>query len=324
MRQPGTDWREQVAPDEAQHHARVAAVIAAVQRSRAGRFGTGRALHRKGLLAATGTVEVFDGLPAHARHGLFAVPGSHRALVRLSNGGPDIQSDRRPDIRGFALKVMDLSGAAALGGTTDHQDFLLINQDRFASKDSREFVDFLEAAIPSPLAGIGHLFKAHGPLGGLARLRTLLSMLGKRFAGFAAERFDTVVPLRCGPYAVRVRLAPAGSPPPAGRARDIVGDMRERLAAGPVSWTIELQFFVDERLTPIEDASVPWPVAETPVVVAGRLTLPQQGPDAATDALAEAARFDPWGGLEEHRPLGEIMRARKVAYLESQKGRGAA
>jgi hypothetical protein len=35
-------------------------------------------------------------------------------------------------------------------------------------------------------------------------------------------------------------------------------------------------------------------------------------------------RFDPWSGLLAHRPLGEVMRARKVAYLVSQKGRGAA
>ena len=39
--------------------------------------------------------------------------------------------------------------------------------------------------------------------------------------------------------------------------------------------------------------------------------------------VAEAAKFDPWGGLAAHRPLGEGMRARKVAYFESQKGRGA-
>ena len=37
----------------------------------------------------------------------------------------------------------------------------------------------------------------------------------------------------------------------------------------------------------------------------------------------EGLRFDPWGGLADHRPLGEIMRARKVAYFHSQKSRGA-
>ena len=84
-----------------------------------------------------------------------------------------------------------------------------------------------------------------------------------------------------------------------------------------------MQFFVDEATTPIEDTSVAWPEGETRIATVARLVLPQQGVDAAA-AEAEAARFDPWGGFLAHRPLGEIMRARKVAYFESQKGRNAA
>jgi len=323
MKQPSTEWREQVAPDEAAHLVRVAKVIGDLQRARSKKFGQGRALHRKQLLAATGTLEVFADLPDHARHGLFATPGRHRALVRLSNGGPDIQGDRVPDIRGFAVKILDVSGEAALGGTTDHQDFLMINQDRAPGANSREFIDFMEAATAGPLPGILHLFTAHGLGGGLSRLRDLFGMLNKKFNGFAAERFNTVAPICCGPYAVRVRLAPAGNPPPSRRAKDIVADMRERLAVGSLAYDLELQFFVDEATTPIEDASVAWPKEETPIVTVARLILPQQGVDAAA-AEAEAARFDHWCGLVAHRPLGELMRARKVAYFESQKGRGAA
>ncbi len=322
MKQPSTQWQERIAPDEAAFLVRVATVIGELQRRKSAKFGPGRALHRKQLLAATGTLEILDGLPDHARHGLFARPGRHRALVRLSSGAPDLQPNKLPDIRGFALKVLDIQGEGALGGATDHQDFLMINQDRAPANDLREFVDFMEAATPGPLAGIAHLFKAHGPFGGLGRLRLLLSILGRKFRGFAAERFDTVVPVQCGPYAVRVRLKPAGNPPPQGRSKDIAQDMRERLAIGPLHWDLELQFFVDETTTPIEDASKPWPDSETPIVTVARLTLPQQGAEAAA-AEAEAARFDPWGGLAAHRPLGEVMRARKAAYQVSQKGRDA-
>jgi hypothetical protein len=322
VKQPSTEWRERIAPDEAAYFTRVATVIGGLQRAKSAKFGPGRALHRKQLLAATGTLDVLADLPDHARHGVFATPGRHRSLVRLSNGGPDVQANKLPDIRGFALKVLDVAGEGALGGMTDHQDFLMINQDRTPTADSREFIDFLEAATSGPLAGILHFFKAYGPLGGFARLRDLFGMLGKRFDGFAVERFNTVAPLCCGPYVVRVRLKPAGNPPPAARSKDIVEDMRERLAVGPLTWDLELQFFVDEAITPIEDASKAWPDAETPIVTVARLTLPQQGVDAVA-AEAEAAKFDPWSGLAAHRPLGEVMRARKVAYFGSQKGRGA-
>jgi hypothetical protein len=322
MRPPSTAWQERIPADEEAHHKRVAEVIGALQRSRSARFGAGRALHRKQLLATTGTLEVLDALPGPARHGLFAVPGSHRVLARFSNGGPEVQADRIPDIRGFALKVFDIAGPSALGGTTDHQDFLMINQDRLPTRDSREFIDFMEAATRGPVSGLFHLFQAHGLGGGLARVRELFAALGKKFNGFAAERFNTAAPLCCGPYAVKVRLKPVGNPPPSARSKDIVADLRERLAIAPVRWDMELQFFVDEATTPIEDASCVWPDAETPIVTVARLTL-----GAATDAaakLAEAGKFDPWGGLADHRPLGEVMRARKAAYFVSQQGRGAA
>ena len=322
MRQPSTEWRERIAADEDAHLKRVAEVIGALQRNRSAKYGQGRALHRKQLLATTGTLEVLDGLPEPARHGLFAMPGAHRVLARFSNGGPEVQSDRLPDIRGFALKVLDVVGPSALGGTTDHQDFLMINQDRLHTRDSAELVEFMAATTHGPASGLLHLFKAHGLGGGWSRLRTLFAALGKKFNGFAAERFNTAAPLSCGPYAVKVRLKPVGSPPPAARSKDIVADLRERLAIGPVHWDMELQFFVDEAITPIEDASRVWPESETPIVTVARLSL-----FAASDAAAkqaEAAKFDPWGGLAAHRPLGEIMRARKAAYFASQQGRAAA
>ena len=326
MRQPGTapstTWAERIAPDEEAHLQRVAEVIGNLQRNRSAKYGPGRALHRKQLLATTGTLEVPDGLPEPARHGLFATPGTHRVLARFSNGGPEVQADRIPDIRGFALKVLDVAGPSALGGTTDHQDFLMINQDRLPTRDSREFIDFMAAATKGPLPGILHLFMAHGLVGGWSRLRELFAAMGRKFNGFAAERFNTAAPLCCGPYAVKVRLKPVGNPPPSARSKDIVADLRERLAIGPVHWDMELQFFVDEAGTPIEDASKVWPDADTPIVTVARLTLV-----AASDAAAkqaEAARFDPWSGLADHRPLGEIMRARKAAYYASQQGRATA
>jgi hypothetical protein len=62
-------------------------------------------------------------------------------------------------------------------------------------------------------------------------------------------------------------------------------------------------------------------------VPVARVTLPVQDPSSPEgQALAERIeqdRFDPWAALAEHRPLGEIMRARKVAYFPSQKRRQA-
>ena len=59
-----------------------------------------------------------------------------------------------------------------------------------------------------------------------------------------------------------------------------------------------------------------------------KLTLPKQ--DVASPRgkkvaeLIEKLSFDPWHALEDHRPLGNMMRARNHAYRESTQERGAA
>jgi hypothetical protein len=58
------------------------------------------------------------------------------------------------------------------------------------------------------------------------------------------------------------------------------------------------------------------------------LTLPQQDGDSPRGReiteLVSRLSFDPWHASEEHRPLGQIMRARKVAHGVSVVARGAA
>jgi hypothetical protein len=326
MAQPSTGWKEDVAPDEAERFARYAEAFAAMQRDRSARFGPGRALHRKQVLGVAGRLEVLDGLPGHARHGLFASPGSHEAWVRLSNGSADRAPDRRPDVRGFAVKVLGLSGPGALGGETASQDFLLINHPAFAFPRSDEFVELVLAAGKGGGALLAHVFRRYGPIGGARFLARFARSIGRPFSGFATERFFSAAPIACGPYAVRARMLPAVAQASSGSADDWTADFLRHLSGADLSFDLQLQFFTDERVTPIEDASVDWPESEAPFVTVARLVLPRGGGgslDGELQRRIEAAVFDPWSALASHRPLGEVMRARKVVYYESEKGRGA-
>ncbi len=315
MAQPSTEWREKIDPGEEARFARQGEILAAIHAAKAKKYGSGRLLHRKPILSARGTLEVLADLPPYASHGLFAKPGRYPAVARLSNGGLEVQSNKKPDIRGFAIKVEGVSGPSSLGGTTDHQDFLLINHESFAAPTSDEFVSILPAVAKGPGPLLWYMLRTHG-LGGLARLKTLAGVLGKPFSGFATETFNTALPIAIGPYAGKVRLAPDNPGPPS--RKDFEQDMRDRLAAGPLTYDMAVQFFVDEATTPIEDPTKVWPEAQAPFVKVARLVL-----ETVFDG-AEPLRFDPWGGLADHRPLGEIMRARKSAYYGSQKARGAA
>lgn len=325
---PSTQWQEIVPADEAQRFARYGKQFAALQARKSKKYGTGRALHRKQLTAAKGTLEVLAALPEFARHGLFAKPGTFEVWVRLSNGGMDPAPDRTPDIRGFALRVLGVKGDSALGnGPAVSQDFALINQEVFGFPNSAEFVDFVVAASRGTGSLVKHLFKRYGLLGGPARLFKLVATVGKPFGGFATEMHYSAAPIACGPYAVRVRLVPAASNGPASpdAKLDWGADFSAKLREKNLQWDLQLQPYVDAQRTPIEDASVNWP---SPYTTVARLTLPRQ--DSASEegqALAEqveAAVFDPWQALAAHRPLGDVQRARKGVYFESQKGRGAA
>lgn len=324
---PSTEWKEKIAVDEATRFAGYAQQFKAIQARKSKKYGEGRALHRKQLTAARGTLEVLGGLPEFAHNGLFLTPGHYETWVRLSNGGMDRAADSMPDVRGVALRVLGVQGDAALGnGPATSQDFTLINQPQFAFPKSAEFVDFVVAASQGNAALIKFLFKRYGLFGGPARLMKLAKTMGQPFGGFATESLFSAVPMACGPYAVRVRLVPTASngQADAQAKTDWGADFSRRLLKQSLSWDLQLQPFVSETITPIEDASVNWP---TPYVTVARLTLTQQDTESeagqAFSKQAEAAVFDPWQALAAHRPLGDVQRARKVVYFESQKGRGA-
>lgn len=306
MKPASSNWREIISPDEEARFARQGRLMAAAHALKNEQYGKGRFLHRKEIIGASGTFEVFPDLPEYAAHGVFRTPAICPAVVRLSNGAFDIQANTKPDIRGFAIRINGVAGPAALGGATDHQDFMLINHDVFGVRDSTEFVEVATAAARGQLALIWHLFRTYGLSSALGKLKALATKLGKPFAGYAAETFTTAAPHKNGPYAVKILLTPVQSLPSSGK--DYADDIRKRIAAGALVYRLSLQFFTDEQTTPIDDNEKAWPLAETPVIDVGKLTL------TAADVPVEGLVFDPWGGLEDHRPLGEVMRARKSAY----------
>lgn len=325
MTRPSSEWREQIEPDEVTRHQGYARGFAELQKRRSETFGKGRALHRKQVLGLPATLEIHDGLPNYARQGLFALPGRHKAWVRLSNGGSEIASDRKPDVHGFSIKVLGINGPGALGAHTDCQDFLLNNTPVFSFPKSDEFVELVLAFSNGPGALLKHLLGRYGFFGALGMMKRLGASLKKPFHGYAAESFYSTVPFACGAYAMKLRLLPPQAGQPSSQQGNWTADLLERLAHAPLQYQLQAQFHVDEARTPIENPSVEWPEHVAPYVTLATLTLPKHDDWAAqTEDLRqkiESAAFDPWRALMAHRPLGEVNRARKVIYFESQQKR---
>ncbi|HEY0621305.1 MAG TPA: hypothetical protein VGD15_27090 [Kribbella sp.] len=315
--EPSTEWREVVLPDEKERHERQAAEFAELQSRKSAKYGNGRALHRKQLAALRATLDVPGDLPEYARQGIFAIANRYDAWIRLSSGGFNRAPDAAPDIRGFAIKVHGVRGRAALGGEAVSQDFALINHERFSSPTSDNFTKVVTTGGSTPGQILLKVLKSPGLI---PHLTTVSAALKAPFSGFTTQDFFSAAPIAFGPYAVRVRLAAASTEVNQNARDDWAADVYDRLIDNPLVHEFQVQFFTDEATTPIEDASVVWPV---PYVTVGRLTIPRQKPETAFGEELEAAKFDPWNALVAHRPLGEVMRARKVAYFASQQNRSA-
>ena len=325
--EPSRDWVEVISPGEDRRHRQFADAIVDIQAKVDRKSGPGRAFHRKPVLAARAVFEVNSDVPSAAAHGLFAEMGTYDAVVRLSNGSIVAQRDAIPDVRGFALSVRGLDAPSALGGTTDRQDFLLINRPVFGFRTSQEFAEIVPVSAQGQTALIKYFVSRYGPWKGPLEAAKLTKDFLKPFSGFATATFHSAAPIRVGPYAARVRLSSRQDGVSLAAQLDFSNDVRQRLKDGDLEYDLALQFYVNESDTPIEDGTVDWSTEVSPYVNVARVVLPQQDVESpAGIELAEAVEldaFDPWAAFAEHQPLGEIMRARKVAYYASQQQRAA-
>ncbi len=327
---PSTDWKEEIAPDEKARFERFAEVMRDVQRKNVRDGKVSRALHAKGRGGFEAEFTVLSDLPAHARFGLFAEPKTFKAYVRLSNGSPRHQSDRRFDVRGFAIKVVGVDGAKVIPGM-EHlktQDFLTIRTSSITFRTADEFVAFVQAASGHPALLVPKMIRSIG-LGRTLQIVKRLAASSKVPAqSFAAGSFYSAAPVKYGPYAARFSLRAHAPSDAAFSPTDFAVDMANRLRAGDVSYDFMVQFFVDEKRSPIEDASVDWAESISPYVKVAQLVIRQQDADSSegrqVTERVETLSFDPWHALVDHRPLGGVMRARNVAYRVSTQERQAA
>lgn len=329
MKQPSKSYKEVIPPGEEEKFNGYAKKLTAIQKTKSKKYGNGRLLHRKGLLALNAELHVDGQLPAHAAQGIFSRSGKYPVIIRLSNGSLDIQKDKVPDIRGFALKVTGIQGMSVLTGKpTTEQDFLMINHLEFSSPRAEDFLDLLLELAKGPGAMLKYLIKTQGFFGMFGILRKLIKVIGKKFTSFATETFSTAVPVKNGEYAAKLRLVPQNGKLPAAPKSDVTADIKEILKSKSLTYDVQLQFYLDSDTTPIEDASAHWPESESPCLTVGKLVIPaQELAGAKYDAVAasvEKMKFDPWNAIVEHQPLGNVMRARKAAYYASQQARGVA
>lgn len=313
---------------EEKQHREIAERLVRLQASQDSTFGCGRGLHRRQIAALRAKFEVLPNPPHYAAHGLFAQARSFDAIVRLSNADRTPKfNDVSPDLRGFAIKVLcgdDCGPFFDSNSACDGQDFVIHNQEVTFVPNSNELVDLVtgfgnQARWRKQLRYIMTVRPSH-IVRRIGYVWTASGQRSKTFSGFASECFFSSAAIACGEYAARIRIVPPEATHSARTPDDLSRDIFQRVVTDALSYDFQLQFYISESRTPIDDTTKSW---NSPFETVARLTIVPQKPDAAFAAQVEQMRFSPWNTLNAHEPLGSLMRSRKVAYSVSQLHRGA-
>ncbi|MCB9537456.1 MAG: catalase family protein [Myxococcales bacterium] len=320
---PGLN-EEYVPADEAES---TAAVVEASLEHVQGEWDEGqRPALRDAHPKAHGCVRAFfevdnDALPADMRVGIFANDGKeHPAWIRFSNGSFTPSPDTEGDIRGMAIKLMEVPGAKILEKEKDAQtqDFLLINTPVLMVRNAYDYVEFSQKAFDgNPVS----FFFGLNPLEWNFRELTItLKTLAKKIASPLQSRYWSTTPYKLGDaYSVKYSARPCegeSNKRPDGAGPDYLAEvMAEQLSAGDRCFEFMVQAQIDPETMPIEDPSLEWDAEKSPYLVAGRIHVPTQRFDspAQTD-FCEHLSFNPWHSLPEHAPLGGINRVRRSVY----------
>jgi hypothetical protein len=296
-----------------------------------------RSVHAKSHGLLHGEIKVLDSLPEVLRQGMFAKPGTYKAVIRLSTPPGDVLTDSITTPRGMALKIIGVDGARLPGSESDTtQDFVMVNGPAFLAPDAKTFLSSLKLlakttdkaegmkkGLSAVLRGTEKMVEA---LGGESA--TLKSMGGHAQTHPLGETFYTQAPLRFGSYIAKVSVAPIAPAQLAlqhktidlhGNPDGLRSAVNDYFATHDAEYELRVQLCTDLKTMPVEDASVIWPEDQSPYIPVARIRIPAQKAwdPSQSGAEEDALSFSPWHGLDAHRPLGSVMRARKPAYESS-------
>ncbi len=293
-----------------------------------------RGVHAKSHGLLTGEVRVLDNLPSVLAQGLFAKAGTYPAVLRFSTVPGDVLDDKVSTPRALAIKLIGVPGDRLPGSEGDTtQDFVMVNGPAFGAPDAKHFLNNLKLLASTTDKGesLKKVFSALArgtekiveALGG--KSGTVIAMGGHPETNILGETFYSQVPALYGPYIAKFSIAPASqelkaltnAPVDLHDKPDGIRDaVNNYFSHHDGLWELRVQLCTDVDAMPIEDASVPWPEDKSPFITVAHISAPRQvaWSKARSVAIDDGMSFNPWHGLAAHRPLGSIMRVRKVVY----------
>ena len=295
-----------------------------------------RSVHAKSHGILEGTMRVEAGLLPELAQGLFATPGEHKVYLRMSTNAGDILPDSVSLPRGLALKVLDAAGPRLPDAEGTTQNFIMVNGPVFQAPSADKFLGSLKLLAATTdraeglkvfgstvLRGVNKALQAVG-----VESTTLASLGGAPNVDPLGETYYSVTPFRYGDYIAKFSVRPVAPALTAltgteidasGRPNAIRETVQSEMRGIEGVWEFRVQLCRDLERQPVEDPTVQWDEEEAPFQTVATITVgPQDSWDPArVQAVDEEMRFSIWTGLDAHRPLGNINRARNAPYKHS-------
>ncbi|MBO3458570.1 catalase family protein [Aetokthonos hydrillicola Thurmond2011] len=284
-----------------------------------------RQTHPKSHGLVWGEFIVEDNIPESFRVGVFATKRSYPIWVRLSNASaPEkrgkLKSDLEPDIRGLAIKLLEVEGEKVLDDEKYTQDFIFLSHPVFITRTVQQFADLSKLGIgqanPELLQSLAPVFEI------------IQAAASKQIVNPLLVPYWSTTPYKLGSHVIKFSLKPHQQDEVSDKKPESENYLRESVVkyltqeAKEANFDFLIQLFVDEEKTPIEDPTQEWKEEDAPTIKLATVKIPPQKFDfEERDRLNEGLSFSPWHTLPEHEPLGAINLARKKVYLESAKFR---
>lgn len=286
-----------------------------------------RDAHAKAHGCVKAQVKVLEDLDPSLRQGVFKTPGqTWQAVMRLSNGNAYPQFDSIRDARGMAIKLQDVPGAQLMPSQQGRaeQDFVMFNHPNFFVSDVAEYRQNIAAQADGKK--VLAFFPSWDPHSWQVRhLFIALATLAPAPASPTQTTYYSVSPYKFGAANAKFRVAPDTDNCPAydlpKQNQALPNFLRNALAQQlttdrmPACFVLQIQRQNANRYMPIEDTSIEWKASDAAFQTVARITVEPQDFDTPSQNLAcDNLSFNPWHGLEEHRPIGGINRLRKAVY----------
>jgi phage-related protein len=291
-----------------------------------------RASHAKSTGLVIGTLKIPDNLPPELAQGLFARAGTHPVAIRFAQGPGETLGDRVSTHRGMSIKVFDVDGEKLPGHFGATQDFVLASGPTFPSGTARGFLrdgkmigmaTSLPEGVKSVVSSTARNFNR--VLHTLGTDSSKADFFGHPFGHPLADAYYSQAPLRFGDHVAKLGAFPASAAQddleqwrldPQGDEDGFRHALVDFVLRHEVVFELKAQLWTDPETQPIEDASVEWPVADSPYRTVATITIPSQ--DAYSPArqryFDDEMTFRPAHSLLAHQPLGSVMRARLQVY----------